>query len=563
MCAMAKPLERITSDPVSEGWARLAAGEWEVARVSFADALAREETPEALEGLSWAAWWLDDADAVFDARQRAYRLYRKCEEPASAARMATWLAADQLDFHGALAAAGGWLQRAKRLLNPLEPGAEHGWLAFHQGHIAHLSGDGPTARELGARAAEAGRRLEVPDLEMLGLALEGAALVASAQVEAGMRCLDEATATALAGEATIPISGAWACCFLVTACTAVLDYERAFEWCDRIAEFAERYGSRYMLAFCRAEYGAIYLWRGQWQKAEEMLEAAVEDFSSSRPAMVGGPLVGLAELRRRQARAKEAALLLDRAGPWAPAQLCRARLALDRGEARRAVELVERLLRQAPAERKLDRAPALELLVRARVTRGELEEARTALGSLREIEPLVGTKPLRASIDLAEGLLEAAGGEHERASKLLEDAVDRFEQCGAPFEASLARIELAMSLAAMGRAELAEREASTALDRFVELGAKAEAERARRLLETSVRRGGDDPARLGITRREREVLGLVAQGLTNRQIAERLVLSEHTVHRHVTNILQKLDLPSRTAAAAYAVRAGVLDDAGT
>ena len=92
------------------------------------------------------------------------------------------------------------------------------------------------------------RQFRVPDLEMLGLAIEGATLVACARVEEGMRCLDEATATALRGVATVPISGAWACCFLVTACTAVRDYQRAFEWCDRIAEFAERYGSRYMLA---------------------------------------------------------------------------------------------------------------------------------------------------------------------------------------------------------------------------------------------------------------------------------------------------------------------------
>ena len=53
----------------------------------------------------------------------------------------------------------------------------------------------------------------------------------------------------------------------------------------------------------------------------------------------------------------------------------------------------------------------------------------------------------------------------------------------------------------------------------------------------------------------------LARGLTNRQIAERLVVSEHTVHRHVTNILRKLDLPSRTAAAAYAARSGLLGDA--
>jgi ATP/maltotriose-dependent transcriptional regulator MalT len=558
---MAKAPEGIESDTLSAGWDRLAAGEWAAARASFADTLAQEETPEALEGLSWAAWWLDDAEVVFDARERAYRLYRRRGDPARAARMATWLAADQLDFRGAMSVAGGWLRRAARLLDPLEPGAEHGWLAFHEGYIAHLSGDTAKAAKLATRAADAGRRFDVADLEMLGLALKGATLVASAKVEEGMRCLDEATAAALAGEATIPISGAWACCFLVTACTAVRDYERAFEWCDRIAEFAERYGSRYMLAFCRAEYGSVYIWRGQWKEAEQMLEAAIEDFSRSRPAMVGGPLVGLAELRRRQARAEEATALLDQAGPTASAQLCRARLALDRGDARRAAELAERRLRQAPAERELDRTPALELLVRARVARGELDEARAALEPLREIERLVGTEPLRASTELAEGFLEASGGNHERARTLLEDAVDHFERSGAPFEASQARIELATSLAAVDRIEPAEREATIALARLRELGAEAEAERARRLLKTAIR-DADDLGPPGITRREREVLGLLADGLTNRQIAERLVLSEHTVHRHVTNILRKLDLPSRTAAAAYAVRSGLLEDAG-
>ena len=500
-------------------------------------------------------------DRVRRARARAYRLYRRRGESASAARMAIWLAADQLDFRGAVAVAGGWLRRAGRLLDPLEPGPEHGWLAFHEGYIAHLSGDTVKAGELGAQAVEAGRRFDVPDLEMLGLALQGTALVSRAQVEEGMRCLDEATATALAGEATIPISGAGACCFLVSACTAVLDYERAFEWCDRIVEFAERYGSRYMLAFCRAEYGAVHLWRGQWADAEKMLEASVVDFSRSRPAMAGGALVGLAELRRRQARTEEAALLLDRAGPSAPAQLCRARLALDQGEARRAVELVvERLLRQTPAERKLERVLALEHLVRARVARGELEEGRTALESLQEIGRLIGTEPLRAFTELTEGLLEAARGDHERARTLLEDAVDRFQRIGAPFEASQARMELAMSLAALGRTGLAEREAATALAHLLELGAEAGAERARRLLKVSIRGGGTEWP--GVTRREREVLGLLVEGFTNRQIAERLAVSEHTVHRHVTNILRKLDLPSRTAAAAYAVRSGVLDDAG-
>ena len=264
--------------------------------------------------------------------------------------MATWLAADQLDFRGAWSVASGWLRRAHRLLDPLEPGPEHGWLAFHEGFLAHAARDTATASGLAGRAAELGRRCGVADLEMLGLALEGATLVGCGRVEEGMRCLDEATATALGGDAAIPISGAWTFCFLVGACTSVLDFERASEWCDRIAGFAERYGSRYMLAFCRAEYGAVQVWRGRWGDAEAMLEASVEDFAGSRPAWVGGPLVGLAELRRRQGRPRDAERLLDRAGASAKAHLCRARLALDAGRTRQAVDLLERLLRQVPPD---------------------------------------------------------------------------------------------------------------------------------------------------------------------------------------------------------------------
>ena len=212
-----------------------------------------------------------------------------------------------------------------------------------------------------------------------------------------------------------------------------------------------------------------------------------------------------------------------------------------------------------PAHRRLDRFPALELLIQARIARGELDEAASTLKALREVERLVGTAPIHACADLAEGMLVAAGGDHERARRLLEDAIDRFQRSGAPFEAARARIELATSLVGLGRAEAAESEAATALASLLELGAEHEAERARRLLDACAADGGGNHVLPRVTPREREVLSLLAKGLTNRQIAERLVVSEHTVHRHVTNILRKLDVPSRTAAAAQAVRAGLLE----
>jgi len=545
------------SDMQKQGWALLAEAHWLEAREAFRMALATDPTPRAFEGLSWAAWWLDDAETVFDAREQAFRLYRRLGDPASAARMATWIAADQLDFHGAFAVAQGWLRRARRLLDPLEPGPDHGWLDFHEGYIAHVLGDAASGSALASRAAELGRRFEVPDLEMLGLALRGAVLVTCSEVAEGMACLDEAAAAALDGEATIPISRAWTCCFLVSACETVRDYPRAFAWCDRIAEFAQRYGSRYMLGFCRAHYGAVHIWRGRWEQAETELEAAIEAYTRSRPAYVADALAGLAELRRRQGRWQEAERLLDEAGAGA-ALVCRAALALDRGETLRAAELAERSLRKLPGDGRLARAPALEMLVRARARRGELEQATAALAELRIVERTLATPPVRAAVSFLEGVLAGAEGDHERARRRFEDALDILEQCDAPYEAGQARIELAASLVALGRVAEGEREARTALASLTRLGAAAEAKRAHAVLASALRVGAD-PTSVTLTRRERDVLRLVARGLTNRVIADQLFISEHTVHRHVNSILRKLDLPSRAAAAAHAVRHGLAD----
>ena len=399
--------------------------------------------------------------------------------------MATWLAVDQAEFNGATAVASGWLARAERLLEPLEPGPDHGWLAFHQGYFAHAEGDSARARELAATAVELGRRFEVEDLEMLGLALDGAALVSSGHVDEGMRCLDEATSVALENEASIPIANAWTFCILVTSCTTVHDYVRAVEWTNQIAEFAERYGSRYMLAFCRAHYGAVQLWRGRWADAEAELTSAVDDFGRSRPAWAAAPLLELAELQRRQGRASEAAQLLDEAGLVGEAGLCRARLALDRGDALRAVDLMERLLRQLPDTCRIERAPGLELLVHARVARGDSKRqaprsrscARPGSSSAQrpsERQPTVPRGPWRqhavtmtARDNCSRTPSTATSGAALRSRRL---------QRGS----SSPRTHRARSV------ESAHREASAALDRFAELGAEKEAQRARRMLSTDL-----------------------------------------------------------------------------
>ena len=152
-----------------------------------------ETPPEALEGLGLAAWWLDDAAVTFDARERAYRLYRQDGDPKGAARMAIYLAYDYFSFRGEYAVASGWNQRAHRLLEGLEPTPEQGLLAVYEGYMELMRhNDTAMARSLGSQAAELGRTLGMIDLEMLALALEGLARVSEGDITGGYRRLDDA-----------------------------------------------------------------------------------------------------------------------------------------------------------------------------------------------------------------------------------------------------------------------------------------------------------------------------------------------------------------------------------
>lgn len=413
-----------------------------------------------------AAWWLDDAATTFDARERAYRLYRERGDRVAAARLARWLAWDYNAFRGEPAVANGWLQRAHRLLDGIDAGAEHGWLALREGEIALLLGnDTGKARDLAAKATELGQSLGVIDLEMVGLALEGLAFVSEGRVEEGMRRLDEATAAAVADELDDLNAVGAACCYLIFACERVRDYDRAAQWCDRVKEFCRRWRIRPLFAVCRTHYAAVLVWRGAWSEAEAELVSATRELEATRPAMAVEGLVRLAELRRRQGRREEAAELFRRVELHPLAQLGQAALALDRGEATSAVELVDRYLRRLSPEDRTERVPALELVVRAEAARGRLDEARQALAELEAIAARVGTDPLRAAASLAAGVVAAAEGEDERARRSLEDACELFQRSGAPFEAATTWVELAGVLARLGRQEAANVQARRARER--------------------------------------------------------------------------------------------------
>ena len=165
----------LTSSPeTAAGHAALVCGNWEEAKRAFEAALATGETAEALEGLGLAAWWLDLADTVFDARERAYRVYRERDDSVAAARVAVWLAWDNSAFRGEHGIATGWLERARRLLDDHASVPEHAWLALRSSVFALLDDGNPD--EAGALAAEAirvGQALGATDYEVCGRALHG------------------------------------------------------------------------------------------------------------------------------------------------------------------------------------------------------------------------------------------------------------------------------------------------------------------------------------------------------------------------------------------------------
>ena len=198
-------------EQVREGDAALARGAWAEARAIFEQELEARETVDALEGLSWAAWWVEDVPTCLEARERAYRLSRREGDVRRAAMLAVWLADDHLVLRGERAIANGWFQRAARLLEGLELCPEHGWLDALLGYMAMVEGDTARARSLAVRARELGRRLAVVSLEMFALSVEGVALVNEGEVADGMRCLDEATAAALAGEFEEIVPAGWTC----------------------------------------------------------------------------------------------------------------------------------------------------------------------------------------------------------------------------------------------------------------------------------------------------------------------------------------------------------------
>jgi ATP/maltotriose-dependent transcriptional regulator MalT len=399
------------------------------------------------------------------------------------------------------------------------------------------------------RATGIGTRVGDPDLVALGLLGRGQALVRTGRIADGVALLDEVMVAVTADEVGATTAGI-AYCAVIEACQSIYDATRAREWTEALTRWCaaqpELVPYRGQCLVYRAE---IKQRQGAWDEALTELQSACTVLSEPRvhPAL-GLAFYRLGELHRVAGQLDEARAAYRRADELGhdpepgPALLLR-----DRGDDAAALHSIQASL-VAVAD-PVARLPLLAAAVEIALSAGDPATARSSADELTRLISDLGTGSdlLAAVADQADGAVRLAEGDARGAVVLLRRALDGWRSLEAPYDAAHARLLLGKAYRELGDEATAEDERQAALDVLGRLGAAP---------DPHLDDGGDSPWHL--TAREREVLVLVARGQTNRQIAESLTISEHTARRHIQNICGKLDVPSRTAATALAIREGLV-----
>jgi ATP/maltotriose-dependent transcriptional regulator MalT len=534
-----------SSDHLAEGRRALEAARWEDARASFEAALQQEDAPDARDGLAQALWFLGDVPEAIALRERVFAEYARLDRCDEAARAAVWVS-HQHATAGRTSAARGWLARAERALEGVEPSRGHGWVAVESSrHVATVEEVADLAREAMAIAREHGDT----ELEVYALSIFGRAQVSAGNRGRGMRLLEEAMAAATADRVRDIHTLGEAYCNLILASMNAGEWERATEWCELVDDFAREKHVVPLFGACRTVHAHVLVATGRWSEAERALGSAFDAHARYVPEMAAPTGATLAELRVLQGRLAEAEQLLAGRHEHPAALRALAQLRMAEGRPEVAAALLERGLAVAVEGDALREAQLLAPLVDARLHCGDQRGARAAADRLAELARESGSRLVAARADLAEARVG-------RAAEPARRALAAFSALGMPHETAEARLELARALADSAP-ELARDEARTAFAAFQQLGASRAMDAAAATLR-ELGAGSAPRARSygELTAREDEVLGLLASGMSNAQIAQTLFISEKTAGHHVSRILSKLGVRNRAEAAAHAARAG-------
>lgn len=519
--------------------------DWVQAYRALSDHEDDDLSADDFRALATTAYLLGRRNDCVQALQRAYQGYLARGDVPAAVRTAHALIAT-LWQDGEIAVGSGWLARAGRELDVLaEDVVERGYLLERTtlGHV--MRGEFAEAAAIAPRVTEYGRRFADPDLTAIGLQTEGRLRIYGGEVADGLRLLDEAMVAVLAGEVS-PIFSGVIYCSAIEACQEISDLGRAGEWTHALTTWCDAQPG--LVAFtgqCAVHRGQLMRLHGAYDDAVAELQRAAERYAAAG----GDPAVGLAHyeraevhrLRGEHTAAEDAYEQAAERGH--PAQPGRALLWSQRGRGDAAASAIHRLL--AEWQDPVHRSEALPAAVEVLVDHGGVDEAAALAGELRGIADAFGCTALLAAAGRAEATVALARDEAEACLAAARAAATAWGGLSAPYEVARCRVLIGRALRLLGDEETAAADLAAARATFAGLGA-APAER-----EAAALLGGTE-APAGLSAREVEVLRLVAAGRSNAEIANELVLAEKTVARHLSNIFAKLDVGSRTAAAAFA-----------
>jgi ATP/maltotriose-dependent transcriptional regulator MalT len=516
---------------------------WLEAHKAFARADAA--TPlgaEDLELYALTALMLARDDEAVAILERAHHRRLERDESLPAAHDAIWIGLN-LAYRGAVGPASGWLGRAQRLLDQ-EPSdcAQRGYLLLPNVFRLETGGEYAAAAAVAAEAAAIGERLGDRDLFALALHAQGHCLALAGEVNAGLALLDEAMVAVTTGDLSPFVMGI-VYCGVILACESVFEVGRAREWTGALTRWTEE--QQDLVAFhgrCHVHRAHILQLSGSWADALEEARLAGDRLSEANDEVAGVARYREAELLRLTGdfdAAERAYREASRLG-WEPQPgLAQLRLAQGRGDA--ALTAIRRA--SAELQEPLKRAALLPAHVEIALAEGELEEARAACAELDELATAYESPMLAAMAAHERGALALADGDPRAALGELREAQRLWLELQAPYEVARTRALLARACSELADEESAALELEAACEIFDRLGAAPDLARLAPV---------EAEPQHGLSGREIEVLRLVAKGKSNREIAAELVISEHTVARHLQNIYTKLRLPSRAAATAFA-----------
>jgi DNA-binding CsgD family transcriptional regulator len=479
--------------------------------------------------------------------EAAHRAAIEAGDIASAARCAVLLALC-LVLRGQMARAGGWLARAEQLLD--ESGIEcpaTGYLLIPKLLGALDAGDTTSALDFAVRATELGRRFDDPDLLALGVLGHGQALICGGARDAGLARLDDVMVAVTAREVGPVVSGIVYCAVIIE-CLGLFDLARAAEWTGALGAWCAAQPD--LVPYrgqCLVHQSQLQQVGGSWSQAQTTVAAACRRLADPPHPALGLACYQQGELHRLTGNfelADAAYREASRHGHHPMPGL--ALLELAHGNVTAAGAAIRRALQEIAqaAERPALLAAATEIF---RST-GDLADARAAADELMKIaagspSPLLGAMAAYAtgSVRLAEGDLMAALTDLRAAARA-------WQSLRMPYESARTAVLLGLACVAVGDQAAARLEFDNARTTFAELGACPDLDRVAEFAGSRPK-----PARERVlSPREHEVLVQLAAGKTNRQIADELTISLHTVGRHVDHIFAKLGVTSRAAATAYA-----------